>query len=161
MSKYCNFQNESNFPLVSHVHILKLREIPSPWDFGCILHLQHIKSTKRVMYLSDVQTTEIASVALKFLQAKNNKYLCSEKWMPAHRHCLPFYLFDACREQKQSRAGEWAQSLRKKERSLCKHHWRKEVYIFMFSTHRYTHTMLYYIYANLLVTFLRKVGKSE
>ena len=31
------------------------------------------------MYLSDVQTTEIASVALKFLQAKNNKYFCSEK----------------------------------------------------------------------------------
>ena len=59
--------------------ILKLREIASPWDFGCILHLQHIKSTKRVMYLSDVQTTEIASVALKFLGVMNNKYFCSER----------------------------------------------------------------------------------
>ena len=36
----------------------------------------------------------------------------------------------------------------------------KEVYIFMFSTHHYTHSMLNYIYANLLVT-LRKVGNQS
>ena len=87
---------------------------------------------KSVLTISDVQTTEIVSVALKFLQVMNNKYFCSERWMPAHRHCFFFYLFDACREQKPSSAGEWAPSLRKKERSLCKHHWRKRgLYIYV------------------------------
>ena len=114
------------------------------------------------MYLSDVQTKEIVSVALKFLRVMNNKYFCSERWIACPQTLFPFFIYLTPAESKNQAEQENEHKAWEKRKGVFVNIiGEKEVYIFMFSTHRYTHSMLYYIYANLLVTFLRKVGKSE